>query len=140
MPAQRSLRILVVEDDGDSAEMLTELLRIWGFQVRIARNGQAALKAFNAEHPDVILLDLGLPVIDGWEVAAELTTQQSPHPFVIAVSGYSERNSGEYGVDLHLMKPVDPRRLLAILERFEGVHQGCRNGDRFVAIAQDLIT
>jgi CheY-like chemotaxis protein len=122
MPAHRSLRILVVEDDGDSAVMLTELLRIWGFQARIARNGPAALKAANAERPDVILLDIGLPIIDGWEVAAELTTQQSPRPFVIAVSGYAERTSGEYGVDLHLMKPVDPRRLLALLERFERVH------------------
>jgi DNA-binding response OmpR family regulator len=121
MPA-RSLRILVVEDDGDSATMLTELLRIWGFQARIARNGQTALKAASDERPDVILLDIGLAIIDGWKVAAELTTQQSPRPFVIAVSGYAERSSGECGVDLQLMNPVDPRRLLALLERFDQMH------------------
>jgi CheY-like chemotaxis protein len=80
------------------------------------------LKAANDERPDVILLDIGLAIIDGWKVAAALTTQQSPRPFVIAVSGYAERSSGECRVDLHLVNPVDPRRLLALLERFDQMH------------------
>jgi CheY-like chemotaxis protein len=118
---ERGTRILVFEDDADSADSLADLLQIWGFAVRVARSGRAALLAVHAEPFDVILLDLGMPIVDGYQVARHIATTGEPgwRPFVVAISGYSARPSGEAGVDLHLLKPVDPNQLLAVLLRFE---------------------
>ncbi len=113
------LRILVVEDDADNASALSDLLEIWGFRPTVVRDGVEALAAVCCQLPDVILLDLGLPVLDGWEVARKLASADMPkRPFVIALSGFS-KTSHEAGVDLHLVKPVEPSDLHRILERFE---------------------
>jgi DNA-binding response OmpR family regulator len=68
----RSPRVLVVEDDGDIADVLQRSLRLEGYEVRLAGDGRAALDEANAFLPDVVILDLGLPKIDGIEVAREL--------------------------------------------------------------------
>ena len=123
MVADRFTRILVVEDDRDSADCLADLLRIWGFAPEIARNGRAALLAVLSEPFDVIFLDLGMPIVDGWHVAKEIAASGLPgrRPFIVAISGYSADPSRETDVDLHLVKPVEPDKLLSILLRFEAV-------------------
>jgi CheY-like chemotaxis protein len=123
MVTGRTTRILVVEDDRDSADCLVELLRIWGFAPSVARNGRAALLAVLGEPFDVILLDLGMPIVDGYEVARQIATSGGPgqRPFLVAISGYSANTSRETGIDLHLVKPVAPDQLLAVLLRFEAV-------------------
>jgi two-component system, OmpR family, response regulator len=123
MPTNRTTRVLVVEDDIDTADSLADLLQVWGFRASVVHNGRAALFAVEAEPFDVILLDLGMPLMDGWNVAKQIAAISDPErrPFVLAISGYSEDTSGETGVDLHLMKPANPDQLLSILLRFEAV-------------------
>src|SRR4051812_12682975 len=120
--AARPVQILLVEDDQDCAESLSGLLQMWGFAPKVVLDGQAALAAAYEEQPDVVLLDLGLPAIDGWTVAKKLA--EAPlrkRPFVIAISGYPGDAAKEPGIYVHLLKPVEPGKLLGILERFEAV-------------------
>jgi CheY-like chemotaxis protein len=118
----RSTRILIVEDDHDSTEALLGLLTLWGFRPRTCRNGRAAMVAIETHPIDVILLDLGLPIMDGWKFAKQLAAAATQkRPFVVAISGYAEDPRGEDGIDMHLMKPVSPEQLLAILDRFDVV-------------------
>jgi CheY-like chemotaxis protein len=120
--AERPVRLLLVEDDRDSADSLSSLLEMWGFAPKVALDGQAALLAAHQDQPDVVLLDLALPVIDGWAVAKQLANAPLPkRPFVIAISGYAGDAAKEPGIDMHLLKPVEPGKLLRILERFEAV-------------------
>jgi CheY-like chemotaxis protein len=106
------LRILVVEDCLDSAESLATLLRLYGHRVVIAFNGIAALEAVQKAVHDVVLLDIGLPELNGWEVArriSELSPQGLP-PLLVAMTGYGQardrERSLEAGIHLHLVKPV----------------------------------
>src|SRR5258708_7774386 len=109
--------VLIAEDDPDAARTLAELPRSWGFRPTIARNGLAALYLAQAEQPDVILLDLGLPIVDGWQVAKKLSALgASRRPFVIALSGHSPDLFDGQGIHVHLVKPVNPDRLRAELE------------------------
>ena len=122
----RALRVLVVEDDADTAGSLALLLRQDRHDVRLAADGPAALAAAQAARPDVVLLDLGLPGMDGWQVAEHLRERlaRTP-PFLIAVTGRGRkadrRRSGEAGIDLHLVKPADPDLLRRLLARFSRV-------------------
>lgn len=131
--ALSSLRVLVVDDNPDIAESLGILARLWGHQVRLAYDGQAALHEALAFHPDVIILDIGLPKKDGYEVAQ--TVKQTPglqQALLIAATGYGgeqdRRRSREVGFDYHLVKPVDPDYLHEVLasrasqERFRNAH------------------
>jgi hypothetical protein len=84
-PQSRGLRVLVVEDDADSAAGLAHFLGGIGHQVEVAPDGQAAVEAAQAVRPDVVLLDIGLPGLDGWEVARRLgfpLTAPAPEPEV----------------------------------------------------------
>ena len=122
-----TLRILLVEDDGDSAETLAVLLRIYGHEVQVARDGPTALRLAADQPPDVGLLDLGLPGgMDGYEVARRLREQEADKlPLLIAVTGYGRhedrRRSKEAGIHLHLLKPVDGEALNRLLQRFQAV-------------------
>jgi len=114
------LHLLVVEDDQDTATSSAMLLRLYGHEVEVAADGPSAMQAARATQPDVVLLDLGLPNMDGWQVAQQirhLNTQK--RPLLIAVSGYgheeARRRSQDAGIDLHLLKPVDPKELEDIL-------------------------
>jgi CheY-like chemotaxis protein len=117
------LRVLVVEDDTDTADSLQQLLDLWGHDAAIAHDGPSALAAAQAHSPDVVLLDLGLPGMNGWELATKIKEgARSKRPFLVAVTGHANvadrQNSHEAGLDLHLMKPVDPLILQQLLERF----------------------
>ena len=101
-----------------------------GFPVSVAVDGPAALEAARSTQPDVILLDIGLPGLDGYEVAkrvADLSAEK--RPLIIAVTGRGSDAdrlmSEEAGIDLHLVKPADPRALLAVLRRFQIVLEPC---------------
>jgi len=122
-PAQRAgktSRVLVVDDNVDAADMLVMMLQMFGHDVKAAYSGQAALETAVAYQPDFILLDIGLPDMNGYEVAQHLRQeQQIKNVRLIAMTGYGQdadrRRSMEAGIDLHLVKPVDPKKLQELL-------------------------
>jgi len=119
MAQPRPLRVLVVEDYADAATTTAELLRLDGHHVWVAADGPRALQAASAEEPDVVLLELGLPGMDGYTLARRLAAVCQRKPYLIAVSGFGgaefRRRSRKAGIDLYLVKPADPEQLLAIL-------------------------
>jgi signal transduction histidine kinase len=113
-------RILVVDDLAASAETLMTLLQMEGFEVKVASEGMAALKIAEEFHPDVVLLDIGLPGMNGFEVANRLRTQpECREALMIALTGYGEAESRsrsvEAGFDFHMVKPADVNLLLSML-------------------------
>jgi CheY-like chemotaxis protein len=121
-----ALRVLLVEDNADTAWSLAKLLRLWGHEVEVAACGQIAMQAAEAFVPDVALLDIGLPDTTGWEVAEQLRQQAAEkRPLLIAVTGWAHDEdrlrSDEAGIDLHLVKPADPDALQRLLARFKSV-------------------
>jgi signal transduction histidine kinase len=113
-------RILVVDDLAASAETLMTLLQMEGFEVKIASEGMAALKIAEDFRPDVVLLDIGLPGMNGFEVAHKLRTQpESRDALLIALTGYGEAESrtrsAQAGFDFHMVKPADVNLLLSML-------------------------
>jgi CheY-like chemotaxis protein len=125
-PSRR--RILVVDDNRDSAESLATLLRLIGNDVRTAHDGQQALQVAADYRPNLVLLDIGLPVHNGYEVARRLRTDPRYGPAVlVALTGYGSdedrRRSLSAGFDHHMVKPVDfesLRTLLALPEPSTG--------------------
>jgi CheY-like chemotaxis protein len=116
-------RILIVEDNDDGADSMALMLRMGGYDVDIARDGPAAVVKARAFQPDVVLLDLGLPGMSGYEVARRVGGRRLGRPpLLVAVTGYGReedrRRSAEAGIDLHLVKPVEPQQLRSVLERF----------------------
>jgi DNA-binding response OmpR family regulator len=125
-----SLRVLVVEDDPDTAGSLALCLRLNGHEVDIASDEDGALRAVDANDPDVILLDMGLPRLeDGLEVARQVKHRPAErHPLLVAITGFKgnadELRSIDAGVDLYLVKPADPTMLLDFLARYaEEMHR-----------------
>jgi CheY-like chemotaxis protein len=116
------LRVLIVEDSVDSAEILGELLKVWGHEIRLAHDGEGALRAAREFRPQVILLDIGLPDTDGYQVAHRLRQEGLGGHLLVALTGYAEaqdrKRSQEAGFDRHLAKPVDPA---ALVEVFQGL-------------------
>jgi two-component system CheB/CheR fusion protein len=115
-------RILVVEDNLDVAETTTLLLTLSGHEVLCAEDGLQALQFAADFQPEVVLLDIGLPLMDGYEVARRLRQMpQTRRALVVALTGYGQeddRQRGkEAGFDGHLLKPVDARALEAMLAR-----------------------
>jgi CheY-like chemotaxis protein len=111
--------ILVVDDNHDAADMLAALLQGHGHQVRVVYDGQAALDAFVERPPTLVLLDIGLPTVDGFEVARRVREQFGRGPRLVALSGYGQHSdlerSAASGFDLHLVKPVDIDDILAAI-------------------------
>jgi CheY-like chemotaxis protein len=123
-PVGRALRILVAEDDRDTAESLAALLKCQGYLIQMASDGLAAVEMADLDHPDVVLLDIGLPQMDGYEVAKRLRQKRNPRkPLLIAITGHGQQperlRAYEAGMDMHLTKPVAPEELLNLLERFQ---------------------
>ncbi len=124
-----SRRILVVDDNADSARGLARLLKLLGHDVRTAHDGPEALEAAESQHPEYVLLDIGLPGMDGYELARRLREGRlGAVATLIAVSGYGQeedrRRSRAAGIDHHLVKPVDHKELLSLLAR--GPHSTAR--------------
>lgn len=117
----RSLKVLVVEDNVDAAESLASLLRLWNHDVSVVHDGRTALEAARRQHPEVVLLDIGLPGLDGYQVAQRLRDEVGlGHTLLVAMTGYGQpedrRRSHEAGIHHHFVKPVEPavlRNLLA---------------------------
>ena len=119
-PSPRSVRVLVVDDNQDAAESTSMLLDASGFEVQAVYDGAAALEKLSDFRPDAVLLDIGMPAMDGYEVARRLRAQPSGEGLaIIAVSGYGQdedrRRSMEAGFDTHMTKPLDTSRLIELL-------------------------
>ncbi|HXC53262.1 MAG TPA: response regulator [Candidatus Limnocylindrales bacterium] len=112
-------RILVVDDNQDAADSLTMLMQMRGFDVRVAYDGQTAIDVATSEKPAVILLDIGLPGIDGYEVCRRMRQQGLSDTCIIALTGYGQdrdrERSKEAGFDLHTVKPVKIDELLRLI-------------------------
>lgn len=118
-------RVLVVDDNVDYAATEAFLLTFAGHQVRVATDGRSAIEAAVCFRPEVILLDLGLPSMDGYAVARVLRSDPTLKGMtLIAMTGYgdaqSRRRSLEAGFDQHLLKPVDHKRVEALLRGLPG--------------------
>jgi CheY-like chemotaxis protein len=116
------LSVLVGEDQADTAISEAIVLTLEGHAVKVARNGPAALRKVCQWQPDVVLLDIGLPGMDGYQVAREITAMKLPkRPFLVAVTGYGmaedKKKSREAGIREHLVKPVQPDVLLKLLTK-----------------------
>ncbi len=119
MPRIRS--ILVVDDNVDAAESLGELLKAWGYEVTVAHDGPAALAALQDTLPDIALLDIGMPAMDGYELAAHLRFQPGCEELpIVAITGSGGpedvRRSRAKGFSAHLVKPVSAASLLTLLK------------------------
>jgi CheY-like chemotaxis protein len=110
-----SLRILVIEDHPDGRETLRLLLEILGHQVEVAADGLEGVEKALALRPDVALVDIGLPVLNGYQVARQLRATLGRRPFLIAQTGYGRSEDRQRvlaaGFDVHLIKPVMPEEL-----------------------------
>lgn len=124
-PGQR-LRILMVEDDQDTVDTFAMLLTAEGYEVRSALDGPSGLEAARAWQPDAVLLDIGLPGMNGYELARQLRqTSGTRRPFLIAITAYGDDKarhcSEEVGIDLHLVKPVEIDDLQMVLDKFQTI-------------------
>jgi len=110
------LSVLVVDDNRDSAEMLQVLLTMLGHTVSVAHTGRSAIEHVVSANPHVVLLDIGLPDMSGYDVAREIRSSGAVAR-LIALTGWGQeevaRQAAEVGFDQHLTKPADP----AVLER-----------------------
>ncbi|HLT90712.1 MAG TPA: ATP-binding protein [Woeseiaceae bacterium] len=118
----RALRILVVDDNVDAAESISQLLRVAGHETHVAHDGLQAIEASARLDPDIVILDIGLPSVDGYEVARAIRGRgNGGHPRLIALTGWGQdedkRLAAEAGFDRHLTKPVDPVLLRKIVEQ-----------------------
>jgi CheY-like chemotaxis protein len=122
--ATRPLRVLIVEDNPDGREMLRLLLEIAGYKVEVARDGLEGLELALREHPDVAVIDIGLPRLDGYALAQRLRAAFGPDIFLITHTSYGQpedrRRAFAAGFNVHLTKPVDPRELCACLDHVPG--------------------
>jgi CheY-like chemotaxis protein len=120
-PESGKLRhLLIVDDNVDAAESLGLLLGSLGHQVEVAHNGTRALELAAKNPPDVVLLDIGMPGLDGYEIARRMREANQGHPMqIIAVTGWGQPSDREKsraaGFDEHLVKPVDQQQLADIL-------------------------
>ncbi|RKG97115.1 response regulator [Corallococcus sp. CA053C] len=119
LDARRARRILLVEDNSDARQSMRDLLELWGHQVAVAPDGVQGL-ALALEHaPDLALVDIGLPGVDGYQVAAALRARVGQHVRLVALTGHAEPEAYERalkaGFDLHLTKPVRPADLDRVL-------------------------
>jgi CheY-like chemotaxis protein len=121
-------RVLVVEDNRDSRESLRLLLELWGCDVEATAEGNQAVPLAKARRPDLALIDIGLPGLDGYEVARQLRSELGRDVLLVAVTGYGgpqdRRLSAEAGFDLHLVKPLDPESLRDLLAPITPTREG----------------
>lgn len=121
-PGQAKLRILIVEDNSDAATTLRDYLELDGYQVCVAFTGAEGVALAATFLPDVVLCDIGLPGMDGWEVARSIRSAPATAAArLIAITGYGtdedRRRSAEAGFEAHLTKPIEIDALDALLDR-----------------------
>ena len=126
--SQQPLRVLIVDDNQDAAQMLATVLEVQGHAVAVEYDGRGALQRARCEHPDVMLLDIGLPDTDGYTLARQLRAMPELHGTVlVALTGYGQqedrRQAEEAGFDHHLVKPAD---LALVSEILASVQQARR--------------
>jgi PAS domain S-box-containing protein len=119
LPSGPQKRVLIVEDDADNREMMHILLESSGHEVHDAADGTSGVELATSLQPDIVLIDIGLPGLDGYEVARRIRAALKDGPRLIALSGYGQpddkRRAFGAGFDDHLVKPADPTRLATIL-------------------------
>ena len=117
------LRVLIVEDYSDTAELLALWVRSAGHDVHVCSTGCQAEQAISGYNPDVVLLDIGLPDMDGWELAA-LLRRERPSTRIFALTAYQSfedrQKSKDAGIDLHLGKPVTKEKVFWLLGLTDG--------------------
>jgi CheY-like chemotaxis protein len=117
----RRLSILTVDDNEDVTMVLKAMLEHLGHDVLSALDGEAALAQLDGFKPDLALLDIGLPGMDGYELARAIRSKLGARPVLVALSGYGQQRdrqrSREAGFDLHLVKPLSPEELRALLDK-----------------------
>jgi DNA-binding response OmpR family regulator len=113
-------RVLVVDDNADAADSLAMLLQVRGDEVRVAYDGEEALFAEQEFKPDILLLDIGMPKLSGYEVARRVRDARGPDVLLVAITGWGQeedrQRAREAGFDHHFTKPVDYAALLAVIE------------------------
>jgi len=119
-------RVLLVEDDQNTRETTAAWLSHLGHEVHMAADGSTAHEVAEALRPDIVLLDIGLAGMDGWEVARQLRKDPgATRPYIVAVTGRAQRadysRSRQVGIDLHMTKPADPQELGEVLDRFHSL-------------------
>jgi CheY-like chemotaxis protein len=119
--ASRKRSIVVVDDNDDAASSLAMLLRMMGHEVAIEHDGESAVQRVAAQRPDIVLLDIGLPGMSGYQVAERLrATEAGRAAKLYALTGYGQdgdrRRSAEAGFDGHIVKPIQPGDLFALIE------------------------
>jgi signal transduction histidine kinase/DNA-binding response OmpR family regulator len=123
------LRVLVVDDNRDVAESTAVLLRLEGCEVHLAHDGEEALLMMQRVHPTAVLLDIGLPRMDGFEVAERIRAEPEHRGvLIVGVSGYGQEEyrlrSKQAGFDYHIVKPIEPSVLTALLASLRAAHAG----------------
>ena len=121
---QKRRRLMVIDDNRDAAESMSMLFELWGHEVICVYDGRTALEAAAKFRPDAVFLDIGLPGMDGYEIAERLRdSPQAARAVLVAITGYGQeedrRRSREAGIDHHLVKPVAPDTLLKLLDSLE---------------------
>jgi CheY-like chemotaxis protein len=120
---RRKLRIAIVEDNQDIRETLRELLALDGHEVLMAEDGRSGLELIVRERPDLALIDVGLPRLDGYEVARQTKAAVGPNTRVVALTGYGRQEDRmkaiQAGFDEHFVKPVEVEALTRLLADVE---------------------
>jgi signal transduction histidine kinase len=123
-PVTRSLRIVLLEDNADARESLEEFLRLEGHAVRSAGDGRDGAELIVSERPDVAVVDIGLPTIDGYEVARYVRARLDGAVRLLALTGYGQpqdrQMAAEAGFDAHMVKPIAPPDLSRVLASLSG--------------------
>jgi DNA-binding response OmpR family regulator len=114
-------RVLVVDDNADAADSLAMLLQVRGDEVRVAYDGEEALFAEQQFKPDVLLLDIGMPKLSGYDVARRVRDARGPGVLLVAITGWGQeedrQRARDAGFDHHFTKPVDYAALLAVIDQ-----------------------
>lgn len=117
----RRRRVLVADDNIDAGESLAMLLRLEGHYVELATNGPQAVELFERMEPDIAILDIGMPGLNGYEVALRIRQKAKKEVTLIAVTGWGQEadkaRAAASGFDHHFTKPVEPAVLSALVRR-----------------------
>jgi signal transduction histidine kinase/CheY-like chemotaxis protein len=135
------LRVLVVDDNHDVADSTASVMRMSGCDVHVAYDGKAALESVQRLRPDAVLLDIGLPAIDGYLVAEHIRAQpENGRTMIVAVSGYGQEQDRErsksVGFDYHVVKPIDPAVLAGLVGSLRHTRDARDGGATQVPLSQ----